>query len=253
MHINVLTLFPSMLRIPFQESIIGKAVQRKIATINLIDIRDFVTDKHGTIDDYQYGGAPGMVLKVEPVNQAVNHAKETYTGNTINSVPVVLFSPRGRVFNQSMAEKFAKLPGMILICGHYTGVDERIVENIADFEVSLGDYVLTGGEPAALVVIDSVLRLVPGVIGSKENIENDSITNGLLQHPIYTRPQEYKTWKVPDVLLSGDHSKINLWRRKKSLLKTLHSRPDLLKKIPLTKEEILFLEEFGYKSKESTK
>ena len=250
MNINVLTLFPSMLRTPFQESIIGRAVKRKIASINLIDLRDFVDDKHGTIDDYQYGGNPGMVLKVEPVNQAVNHVKETYTGNTINSVPVVLFSPRGKVFNQSMAEN---LPGMILICGHYTGVDERIVENIADFEISLGDYVLTGGEPAALVVIDSVLRLLPGVIGSKENIENDSISSGLLQHPIYTRPQEYKEWKVPDVLLSGDHSKINEWRRKKSLLKTLHSRPDLLNKIPLTKEEILFLEENGYKYKESTK
>jgi tRNA (guanine37-N1)-methyltransferase len=231
MKIDILTLFPEMFYGPLNCSILRLAQEKGIVEFDLINIRDFTKDKHRKVDDYPYGGGPGMVMKPEPIYEAIE---------SLSRGTVILLTPRGQVFTQELALKLSKEDHLIIICGHYEGVDER-VSNIADLEISIGDYVLTGGEVAALVVIDATLRLIPGVVGNYSSVESDSFSNGLLDYPHYTRPQEYRGMRVPDVLLSGDHERIRKWRRQQALLQTLKRRPELLKNVELTKEDMEFL------------
>ena len=241
MRIDVFTLFPDMFQGPLQGSILGRAVERGLLSVDLHNFRDHTRDRHHTVDDYAYGGGPGMVLKPEPLFQAV----ESLLGAP-PKCPVVLLTPQGRVFRQADAERLAGEERFALICGHYEGFDERISEHLATEELSIGDFVLTGGEIAAMVVIDAVARLLPGVLGSDESAAADSHASGLLQHPQYTRPAEFRGWTVPDVLLSGDHQAVARWRRRQSLQRTLQRRPDLLKKADLSQEDREFLREIGY-------
>ena len=224
-----------------QGSILGRAVERSLLSVDLHNFRDHARDRHHTVDDYAYGGGPGMVLKPEPLFQAV----ESLLGAPPRC-PVVLLTPQGRVFRQADAERLAGEERFALICGHYEGFDERISEHLATEELSIGDFVLTGGEIAAMVVIDAVARLLPGVLGSDESAVADSHASGLLQHPQYTRPAEFRGWSVPQVLLSGDHQAVARWRRRQSLERTLQRRPDLLKKAELSEEDREFLREIGY-------
>ncbi len=224
-----------------QGSILGRAVERGLLSVDLHNFRDYAADRHHTVDDYAYGGGPGMVLKPEPLFQAV----ESLLGAP-PQYPVVLLTPQGRVFQQADAERLAGEERFALICGHYEGFDERISEHLATEELSIGDFVLTGGELAAMVVIDAVARLLPGVLGSDESAAADSHASGLLQHPQYTRPAEFRGWTVPDVLLSGDHQAVDRWRRRQSLQRTLQRRPDLLKKADLSKEDRELLREIGW-------
>ncbi len=224
-----------------QGSILGRAVEHGLLSVDLHNFRDHTRDRHHTVDDYAYGGGPGMVLKPEPLFQAV----ESLLGAP-PKCPVVLLTPQGRVFRQADAERLAGEERFALICGHYEGFDERISEHLATEELSIGDFVLTGGEIAAMVVIDAVARLLPGVLGSDESAAADSHASGLLQHPQYTRPAEFRGWTVPDVLLSGDHQAVARWRRRQSLQRTLQRRPDLLKKADLSQEDREFLREIGY-------
>ena len=247
MQIDILTLFPAMFEGPFQHSLIKRAVDRGLAQIRLWDIRDYTQDTHHTADDYQYGGGPGMVLKPEPVFDAVEEVLSNYSQELCQGTPVILLSPQGRLFQQSIAEELAAGPGMVLISGRYEGVDERIRQNLATDEISMGDYVLTGGELPAMVLVDAVVRLVPGVVGSEASVSEDSITTGLLQHPLFTRPAEYRGLEVPPVLLSGNHAKIARWRREQALLGTLKRRPDLLESADLTQQDLRFLGDHGYR------
>ena len=247
MQIHILTLFPAMFEGPFQQSVIKRAVERDLVQIQIEDIRNFTHDSHGTADDYQYGGGPGMVMKPEPVFEAVEDALSRCAPEARQEIPVILLSPQGRLFHQDMAEELSRRPGIVLICGHYEGVDERIREHLATEEISIGDYVLTGGELASMVLVDAVARLIPGVVGSTESVQGDSITSGPLQHPLYTRPQVYRNLEVPPVLLLGNHGEIGRWRRQQALLKTLKRRPDLLDAAELTKEEMEFLASHGYR------
>ena len=215
---------------PLNESIIKRARDRGLINVSLHDIRDYTEDKHRIVDDYAYGGGPGMVMKPEPVFKAVEtqleHIRERRAAPY--QVPVILLSPKGRVLTQQVARELAQHPDIVLICGHYEGVDQRIVEQLATDEISIGDYVMTGGELAAMVVIDSVARLVPEVLGSEESTSRESHTDGLLQYPQYTRPPEFRGWRVPEVLLSGHHARIEEWRREQSINETRRRRPDLL-------------------------
>ena len=231
---------------PFHQSVISRAVDRGLARIRIHDIREYAHDSHRTTDDYQYGGGPGMVMKPEPVFESVEAALSPYPEELRREIPVILLSPQGRPFRQNIAGELADSPGMALICGHYEGVDERIKEHLATDEISIGDYVLTGGELASMVLVDAVVRLIPGVVGSEEGVKGDSITSGLLQHPIYTRPPVYQDMEVPPTLLSGNHGEIAQWRRRQALLKTLNRRPDLLKSAELTSDDLKFLETHGY-------
>ena len=246
MQIDILTLFPAMFQGPFDQSLIHRAVQKGLVTINLRDIRDHTHDVHHTTDDYQYGGGPGMVMKPEPVFEAVEDALSGHREDQRDSAPVVLLSPQGRLLDQRVAQELAGKPGMVLVCGRYEGIDERIRDGLATDDISIGDYVLTGGELAAMVVVDAVVRLIPGVVGSGDSVQGDSITTGLLQHPLYTRPPDYRGMEVPPVLLSGDHGLVARWRRHQALLRTLTRRPDLLKTADLTPDDLEFLREHGY-------
>ena len=246
MRIHILTLFPGMFQGPFSESVIQKAVDKGLVQIAVHDIRDYAHDSHHTTDDYQYGGGPGMVMKPEPVFEAKEDALSQHSPEERGDIPVILLSPQGRPFRQPVAEELAKRAGMVLICGHYEGVDERVREHLATDEISIGDYVLTGGELAAMVIADSVVRLIPGVVGSAESVEGDSLTTGLLQHPLYTRPQAHGDLEVPPILLSGNHEEISRWRRQQALLRTLQRRPDLLETASLTREDLKFLSGHGY-------
>ena len=247
MDIDILTLFPHMFQGPFQYSVIKRAVERDLVRIRISDIRDYTHDAHHTADDYQYGGGPGMVLKPEPVFAAVDGVFSRHPDEVRKKMPVILLSPQGRLFDQEIAAGLSQGPGMVLICGHYEGVDERIRCNLATLDLSIGDYVLTGGELAAMVVVDAVARLLPGVVGSEDSILGDSITSGLLQHPLYTRPATYSGLEVPEVLLSGHHVEIARWRRQQALLRTLERRPDLLRTADLTPEDLDFLKSHGYR------
>ena len=224
-----------------QGSILGRAVERGLLNVDMHNFRDHARDRHHTVDDYAYGGGPGMVLKPEPLFQAV----ESLLGAP-PQYPVVLLTPQGRVFRQTDAERLAGEERFALICGHYEGFDERLSEHLATEELSIGDFVLTGGEIAAMVVIDAVARLLPGVLGSDESAAADSHASGLLQHPQYTRPAEFRGWTVPEVLLSGDHQAVARWRRRQSLQRTLQRRPDLLGKADLSEEDREFLGEIGW-------
>ncbi len=222
MIIEIFTLFPEMFSAPLQSSILGRAIERGLVQINLHNIRDYAIDRHKTVDDYAYGGGPGMVLKPEPLFQAV----ESVLGKN-PKCPIVLLTPQGNVFKQSVAVRFSEMDKIAFICGHYEGFDERIREHLATEELSIGDYVLTGGELPAMVVIDAVARLKEGALGSEESASTDSHFSGLLQYPQYTRPPDFRGWKVPDILLSGNHGAVAKWRQEQSLKRTLKRRPDL--------------------------
>ena len=238
MRIDILTLFPEMFASPFGCGIFQRAREQGLVSLHTHNIRDYTHDKHRTVDDSPFGGGAGMVLKPEPIFEAVAAVKSALSlPETAGVPPVILLSPRGRLFSQPIAEELAKQSHMILICGRYEGVDERVAEHLATDEISIGDYVLGGGELAAMVVIDAVVRLLPGVLGSAESALHDSHTAGLLGYPQYTRPAVYRGWAVPPVLLSGNHAEIARWRRKQAILRTLARRPELLNKAALCLEE----------------
>ena len=236
MRIDVLTLFPEICDNFLSESIIGIARQENKVELNFINIRDFSKDKHKKVDDTPYGGGMGMVMSPDPIYDAyLSTIKDNKKPHT------VYLSPKGKTFNQQKAVELSKLEHVVLLCGHYEGIDQRVIDKIIDEEISLGDFVLTGGEIAAVAVADSIIRLLPGVLTNEECFTEESHFNGLLEYPHYTRPYIWQNEKVPDILLSGHHKKINDWRREQSLLITRKRRPDMLEKANLTKEDIEFL------------
>ncbi|WP_243370751.1 tRNA (guanosine(37)-N1)-methyltransferase TrmD [Geotalea sp. SG265] len=240
MKFEVLSLFPAMFEGPLTESILKRAREKGLIEVALHNIRDYALDRHSVTDDYPYGGGAGMVMKVEPLAACIEHAK---AGNP--KARVILTTPRGRAFSHAVADELAREEALIIICGRYEGVDERVRELFVDDEISLGDFVLTGGEMAAMVIIDAVSRLVPGVLGSEESAINDSFADGLLEYPQYTRPPEFRGLEVPKVLLSGNHREIEKWRRRKSLAATAFQRPDLLQKVRLTDADRKYLVELS--------
>jgi tRNA (guanine37-N1)-methyltransferase len=221
LNIDILTLFPRMFEGPFRESIVARAIAAGIVEIGIHDLRDWTHDRHRTVDDKPFGGGAGMVLKPQPLFEAIE-ALRREGGQT------VLLTPQGEVFTQRIAAELAAQPSLLLVCGHYEGVDERVREHAVDREISIGDYVLSGGEIAAMVVTDAVIRLLPGALGSAESAVEESHSAGLLEYPHYTRPAEFRGWRVPDVLLSGNHAAIARWRRDQALVRTRARRPDLL-------------------------
>ena len=229
---DVLSIFPEMFASPLNFSLLKKAQEKSILNICLHDIRNWADDKHKMTDDAPYGGGCGMVMKVEPVEKALAAIRSPEDDSL-----VVLMTPQGKTFNQKIAVQLAEKKQIIIICGRYEGVDERIREHLVDREISIGDYILTGGELAALILIDAVSRLIPDVLGNPESTLGESFSHDLLEYPQYTRPAEYKGWMVPDVLLSGNHAQIELWHRRESLKRTYQRRPDLLKKIKLSAED----------------
>lgn len=231
---------------------VGLASQRGLVSIQVTDIRSYTHDPHRTADDYQFGGGPGMVLKPDPIFEAVDDLLSSHSDEQRAAIPIILTSPQGETLTQAMAQEFSLIPEIVIICGHYAGVDERVRRNLVNREISIGDYVLTGGEIPAMVLIDSVTRLIPGVVGSQENIDEDSITSGLLQHPLYTRPAEFRGMSAPDVLRSGHHAEILKWRRRESLRRTLDRRPDLLESVELDKEDLAYLDSVGYTKPQSS-
>ncbi|OIP27507.1 MAG: tRNA (guanosine(37)-N1)-methyltransferase TrmD [Chloroflexi bacterium CG15_BIG_FIL_POST_REV_8_21_14_020_46_15] len=234
MRIDILCLFPEMFVSPFDCSIIKRARERGLVEVVVHNIRDYTHDKHRTVDDYAYGGGPGMVLKPEPIFEAVESIKKQVD---YGGLPIILLTPQGRLFTQQVARELALHQNIMLVCGHYEGVDERVREHLITDEISIGDYVLSGGELAAMVVVDAVVRLIPGVLGSPLSFHSDSHSNGLLEYPQYTRPEVYRSWSVPAVLLSGNHGEIARWRRQQAILRTLKRRPDLAKQANLSTEE----------------
>lgn len=240
MHMQVVSLFPEMIKNIVEFGVVGRAVQRELLEVHCINPRDYTVDAHRTVDDRPYGGGPGMVLKYEPVAAALREARRTMPAGG----KIICLSPQGKVFDQSIAQQLAELPGLVLLAGRYEGIDERLIEGEIDEELSLGDFVLSGGEVAAMAVIDAVTRLLPGVLGDEESAVQDSFTDGLLDHPHYTRPEEVAGMRVPDVLLSGDHARIARWRLKQALGRTLARRPDLIKKLELSQEQKLLLDEY---------
>ncbi len=227
MKIDVITPFPEMITGFFQESMLKRAQEKEIVTIKLWDLREFTTDKHKTVDDYPFGGGAGMILKAEPFFRAMDHILKV---KTKNSPRVILMTPQGERFTQDRAVSLTKENHLVFLCGHYRGVDQRVIEKYVTDEISIGDYILTGGELASSVVIDAVVRLLPGVLGDFNSAEGDSFHSGQLDHPHYTRPAEFCGMKVPDVLLSGHHAKIESWQKEQSEKNTRERRPDLLKK-----------------------
>ena len=238
MKFDILTLFPNMFSSPLRESILGKAIEKGFIQIRTSNIRDFTLDKHQVVDDTPYGGGQGMVMKVEPIVRAIESVKAQNP-----SAWTIYLTPQGKPLHQDLARRLSTQPHLVLLCGRYEGVDERVRESFVDEEISIGDYVLTGGELAAMVVIDTVSRFIPGVLGSDRSAEEDSFYNSLLEYPQYTRPHNFRGLCVPEVLLSGNHSAISLWRRKEALRQTSLRRPDLLAKANLTEEDTKLLEE----------
>ena len=230
-------------------SIVGRAAQQGIIGVEVTDIRDYTHDAHRTADDYQFGGGHGMVMKPEPVFEAAEAVLSGYSDDERAKIPVILLTPQGELLTQRLVEELAQAHAVALICGHYAGVDERIAEGLATRQVSVGDYVLTGGELPAMIIIDAVTRLLGGVSGPSH--AGDSITTGLLQHPLYTRPAEYRGMSAPEVLLSGHHAEIERWRRRKSLERTLARRPEMLADAPLTAEDLKHLASLGYQPGDS--
>lgn len=241
MKFDVLSLFPEMFSGVFSQSILKKAADSGAVTYNVVNFRQFADNKHQTVDDYPYGGGAGMVLKPQPIFDAVS---ELSNGFEDAKPRIILLCPQGKRFNQKKAEELSNEKHLIFICGHYEGYDERIREHLITDEISIGDYVLTGGELGAMVIIDSVVRLLPGVLGNEESHQKDSFSTGFLEHPHYTRPAEFRGMKVPDVLLSGNHRLIDEWRARESLRRTCLRRPDLLEEIELSEEQKKWLAEF---------
>lgn len=237
MHFDILTLFPAMFAGVFEQSIIRRARETGLVSIALHDIREYATGRHRVTDDTPYGGGGGMIMKPEPIFAAA----EAILGPTPETAPVVLLTPKGRPFNQRMARQFASERRMLLICGRYEGVDERVHQHLATHEISIGDYVLSGGEIPAMVIIDAVTRLIPGALGDPAATFEDSHAEGLLEYPHYTRPPVFRDYAVPDILLSGHHAEITRWRRQQALRATWERRPDLLRNAALTKEDQDFL------------
>lgn len=240
MRIDILSLFPEMFVSPLNESIMKRAREQGLVNIVVHDIRDYTHDKHHTADDSPYGGGPGMVLKPEPVFEAAE-AIQRQLG--VSDAPVILLTPQGRLFSQAVAQELACRPYLMLICGHYEGLDERVCEHLATDQISIGDYVLSGGELPAMVVADAVVRLIPGVLGSEDSAGNDSYSDGLLEYPQYTRPPSYRDWSVPSVLLSGNHGEVAQWRRRQAIIRTAKRRPDLLEKVNICDEERKWISE----------
>ena len=240
MRIDILCLFPEMFVSPFDQSIIKRAREQGLVDIVTHNIRDYTHDKHHTVDDYPYGGGPGMVLKPEPIFEASETIKQQVG---VTEIPVILLTPQGRLFTQPIAQELSLHSHLMLICGHYEGLDERVREHLATDEISIGDYVLSGGELAAMVIVDTIVRLIPGALGSQSSPISDSHSNGLLEYPQYTRPQVYRGWSVPAVLLSGNHGEIAQWRHRQAVLRTAKRRPDLLNKITLVDEEKKWISE----------
>lgn len=241
LEINILTIFPNMFKGPFSESILKRAQEKGLIKINIIDLRDFTLDKHKTVDDYSYGGGPGMVLKPQPIWDAVEKIKK----NTKHHIPlkVIITSAQGKIFNQKMAKELSKEKRLLIICGRYEGIDERITKLLNAKEVSIGNFVVSGGELPAMLMVDVISRMIPGVLGKEESMVNDSFYYDYLDYPHYTRPEEFQGIKVPKVLLSGDHKKIEKWRKTQSLLRTIIRRPEIFINKKLTDEEIGLLEE----------
>ena len=245
MQFEVFTLLPEIFPPYLESSILNRARQKGLIDVRVHNIRDYTHDKHHTTDDTPYGGGGGMVMKPEPVFEAI----ETVLGLATplsdpapaSNIPIILLTPQGRVFNQRIAEELSRHERIVLLCGRYEGIDERIREHLVTDEISIGDYVLTGGELPALMIIDAVSRLLPGVLGDPTGAEDDSHSMGLLEYPHYTKPPKFRGWKVPDVLASGNHAKINKWRREQALTRTFNKRPDMLEKAELSKDDLKFL------------
>ncbi len=240
MFIEVITLFPEMVRGVMSFGVVGRAIEKSIVQFATRDPRSYTDDNHRTVDDRPYGGGPGMVMKVEPLRTAIREARAAAPPDS----PVVLLSAQGRRFDQAVAEDYATRPGLVLVAGRYEGVDERLVESEIDEELSVGDFVLSGGEIAAALVVDATARLIPGVLGDEESAQNDSFGSGLLDWPHFTRPDDVDGMQVPGVLLSGDHAAIARWRLQQSLGRTWQRRPDLLKRYELTQDEKQLLDEY---------
>jgi len=237
-QIDILTLFPQMFQGPFSESIIKRAIDHGLVSINIHNIRDYTHDKHHTVDDYPYGGGAGMVLKADSIFETVESIKPvTNSEKEVSELPIILLSPQGRLFSQQIALELSEQSRLIFICGHYEGVDERVREHLVTDEISIGDYVLSGGELAAMVVVDAVVRLLPGVLGDEASPADDSHSAGLLEYPQYTRPAIFRGWSVPEILLSGNHAQIAKWRREQAIIRTLKRRPELLDKAKLDLKE----------------
>jgi len=238
MRFDIFTLFPQMFQGPFSDSILKRASEAGLIELCVHDIREYTTDRHHVCDDYPYGGGAGMVMKPEPIFAAVEAVLGAAVGSDAEppAVPIILLTPQGRLFSQTVAQELSRSARLALICGHYEGVDERVRLHLATDEISIGDYVLTGGELPAMVVVDAVSRLVPGVLDAGSTLQ-ESHGDGLLEYPQYTRPPDFRGWQVPDVLLSGNHGQIAAWRREQSLLRTLRRRPDLLARAPLSERD----------------
>ena len=246
MRFHVVTIFPAMFDGLLDVGVLKRAINNRLIEVNLTDIRDFTTDKHRSVDDYQFGGGSGMLLKPDPLFKSVESIQKQQSLDI--NVPVILMSPQGRTLTQKIVEDLSRFENLVLICGRYEGVDERVREHLVTDEISIGDYVLSGGELAAMVLIETISRLIPGVLGSIESAEDDSFTSELLQNPQYTRPSLFRDWSVPEVLLSGDHKEIEKWRRQEALRRTHQRRPDLLDKNKLTKDELSFIKELDNNS-----
>jgi tRNA (guanine37-N1)-methyltransferase len=238
LRINILTLFPDLVQAAFSQSILKRAVEKKLFAPGVVNIRDYARDRHHTADDKPYGGGSGMVMKVEPIHRALAALKKRRALGK-----VYLLAPTGKPFNQALAARLARTRAFTLICGRYEGVDERVSQKLCDGEISVGDFVLSGGEPAAVIVADAVVRLIPGVLGDGQSALFDSFSDGLLDYPHYTRPEKYRAWTVPPELLSGDHQRVAEWRRRQQLARTRLKRPDLLPKAPLNEADRAVLAE----------
>jgi tRNA (guanine37-N1)-methyltransferase len=237
-NFSILTLFPEMFEPILGSSILRRAIEKDLITVNIYNIRDFAKNKHKQVDDYPFGGGPGMVLTPQPVFDAVEYVRSK---NAPWKGKCIYMSPQGKVLTQQLAFRLSREEHLLLLCGHYEGIDQRIIDTLVNEEISIGDYVLTGGELPAMVLIDCVSRLIPGVLGSRESYEKESFSDGLLEHPHYTRPQNFRGLTVPEVLLSGHHKNIERWRRQQSLLATMRKRPDMLDKATLSPEDEEFI------------
>ena len=227
MRIDIVTLFPEICRAPLSESIMKRAQENRIVELHIHNLRDWTTDKHHVVDDAPFGGGQGMVMKPEPIFSAVEDLKSQIANRKSQ---ILLMSPAGRRFDQEMARQLSQEPHLIIISGHYEGVDHRVIEHLIDLEISIGDYVLTNGAIAAVVLVDSIVRLLPGTLGHEQSADDDSFSNGLLETPQYTRPADFRGWKIPEVLLSGNHAEIAKWRKEQAINRTRENRPDLFRR-----------------------